>query len=416
MLRELAEDVFAQGPYAGGICLPCIGNTVLRRLYEERLLPEPCAVCGGQRAGLSVQQIVRAVRGEIRDWFEPHVDLYPGYDGLSLAAVVGRVIGCEHAPFCETVAGQLHEPGAGEDALFHPEQRYQQRRLPFESEQHEDDYLLGEWEAVVHALRHEQRFYNDRAERFFASLFDEALQAKVRTVLPSWHKPAAILELGTGVRMFRARCCDDDAKLARVLAQPERELGAAPRARANSNRMNPAGVPLFYGAGAVHTSVAEVRPSIGDRVAVGTFQPERALKLFDFRGLDQRIDPQAFEFFRGRADERLRRRHLLKHLHRLISLPARPGGEGYLVTQVMIEYLRYRHEERFDGVAFRSVQDGAGVNYVIFSEDEPDSPSASSEREPRFPLRLVGAPAVHEVQALAYRLDPPLPRSDSEPD
>lgn len=50
-----------------------------------------------------------------------------------------------------------------------------------------------------------------------------------------------------------------------ITANPARNLGAPPKVRAGEGRMNPAGVPAFYGAFERETCVAELRPPVGIR-------------------------------------------------------------------------------------------------------------------------------------------------------
>jgi hypothetical protein len=46
--------------------------------------------------------------------------------------------------------------------------------------------------------------------------------------------------------------------------------------------MNVDYIPAFYGAFSEATAIAEMRPSIGDQVAIGEFALQKKIKVFDF--------------------------------------------------------------------------------------------------------------------------------------
>jgi hypothetical protein len=52
--------------------------------------------------------------------------------------------------------------------------------------------------------------------------------------------------------------------------------------------MNVEYIPVFYGAFSEETAVAEIRPGIGEEVAVGEFELRRELRVFDFTAFSLR--------------------------------------------------------------------------------------------------------------------------------
>jgi RES domain len=75
---------------------------------------------------------------------------------------------------------------------------------------------------------------------------------------------------------------DDDFNEGRLQKNPPAELSAPPKERARAGRMTVEYIPAFYGAFSEDTALAEMRPSIGDQVAVGEFVLQKTLKVFDF--------------------------------------------------------------------------------------------------------------------------------------
>jgi len=132
--------------------------------------------------------------------------------------------------------------------------------------------------------------------------------------------------------------------------------------------MNPAGVPAFYGAFERETCVAELRPPVGSKVVSGQFRLTGKVKVLDFGRFENADLGAAPSFFDSKYHSKMGRRDFLKYLHDAITVPVQPGSErDYLTTQVIAEYLATHCKARIDGVIFKSVQESAGSNIVLFS-------------------------------------------------
>ena len=132
--------------------------------------------------------------------------------------------------------------------------------------------------------------------------------------------------------------------------------------------MNPAGIPVFYGALDKATCVSEIRPSVGSYVVLGKFELLRKVILLDLDALDKvYVDVSYFDseyaIRRGRAA-------FLRQLVGEISKPIMPQAEDaeYIATQAVAEYLANVVSPQLDGIVFRSSQTGAvGQNVVLFN-------------------------------------------------
>lgn len=133
--------------------------------------------------------------------------------------------------------------------------------------------------------------------------------------------------------------------------------------------MNPAGIPAFYGAFAQDVAIAEVRPPVGGRVAVGKFKLLRPIKL-----LDMSVMPYGFHnesIFSARYDDARNKVSFLRRLHRRVSRPVLPSDEtiAYLPTQAVAAYVS--NVMKLDGVIYGSLQIGAeGDLYDPVSRDK----------------------------------------------
>ena len=112
-------------------------------------------------------------------------------------------------------------------------------------------------------------------------------------------------------------------------------LGAPPVNRTQSGRMNVELIPAFYAAFSRETAVAELRPGIGDLIAVGEFVTRLPLRVFDFTVFDRRAEDRHRFFDHSRYD-------FITQMHAEISKPVRPHERQreYIATQIVAEYLR----------------------------------------------------------------------------
>lgn len=348
------------------VCPQCVDDYMLKELSRGLQAKRICMACGTSvESALTPKYIAELIRKELPNHYMVDDDLYPGY-GVSLADVVKNAIGCHDVPVAEAIAENLIDPEATDEEFYWRGQEYRGKPSPFDSEEHQRWYVVGDWDNIANELAHGRRFFNDRARRFFDSLIAEALDAEDPEKPGT---PAVVKILPIDTSFYRARIANDASQIAAFKQNPEEQLGAPPKDRAANNRMSPAGVPLLYVSRDVETCIAEVRPSIGDSVAVGRFQSKAPLKLFDFNALSSRLAHRRLSILSPDYEERVNHRLLLEYLHEEIARPARASDNDYIVTQALAEFIRHEKNQNFDGIAFRSVQHEGGVNYVLFDKD-----------------------------------------------
>jgi hypothetical protein len=260
-------------------------------------------------------------------------------------------------------------------------------------------------------LKHEVRFFDEQGRRSLDGLFGD---------LPSISGGKAIVTIEPGAEysaFFRARIAQDYSDSERFIREPAKEIGPPPAHLAPGGRMNPVGIPAFYGAFSEEVAVAEVRPPVGARVGVGKFTLLRAVRLLDVTFL-----PFAYhqESIFSPAFDRLRQKvGFLEKFHRRISRPVLPSDEDleYLPTQAVAAYLA--NVMGLDGAIYSSTQIGAHrnserqvertqCNIVLFGEAArvaglPFQPSPDDWFQIVGP-RLGGAPAMPEGIAIASAL------------
>lgn len=384
------------------VCQECLEDPILRKLQPMLIADKTCAACGNlTRKALGSKRIARFIRDYLPRHFTVDIGLHPGYE-MTLGKVVSEAIRCRSQGVYEAIAEHLLDPRADGEEFYSPGQEYCKRPSPFSSKSEEHLHVVSDWEDIAHELTHGRRFFNDKAREFFESLVAEAIGAKSAEAP---EKSAVITTLPAGTFVYRARIANDAREAVKFAEDPTNELGAPPKTRAANNRMSPAGISLLYVANDVTTSIAEVRPFIGDAVVVGQFTTSAPLTLFDFTALDNRLDHSALSLFNPGFQMRADRRRLMEYLHDEIARPSRAQDTDYVVTQALAEFIRYYEPQAFDGIMFRSVQHDGGVNFVLFDKGRPESMQAPDWR-PKFALHISSdAARIHHVCSVRYKTD-----------
>ncbi len=367
------------------VCLECVGDPMLRMSPAALKSERVCAACTQPtRRGLSPKRIARFIHKHLQTHFILDYGLYPGHE-MTLADVVNIAIRCDNTLICEAIAEHLVDVDADEEDFYWPGQEYCWAPGPFESEEHERWWVVGEWDQIADELRHGRRFFNDKARRFFDSLIFEALNAE-STERPG--TPAVIKTLPAGTIFHRARIAKDQAEVQVFTENPAKELGAPPREHAGNNRMSAAGVSLKYVSQDVATCIAEVQPSVGATVVVGAFSSSSPLTIFDFTALSNQLKHTTVSLFSPDYQKRCDHQSLLHYLHDEIARPVSGRDTHYVMTQALAEFIRYHEQQPFDGVSFRSVQHDGGVNFVLFDKSDSETGRSHSGR-PSFGLEIL---------------------------
>ena len=229
-----------------------------------------------------------------------------------------------------------------------------------------DDELRWRWQDLETSLRTETRLFNHDVEHFFGEMFNAAARLAekrgaefVKTIGP-----------GTDIdTIYRSRVFQSTRDLEEAMKRPDAHLGAPPSRFAKAGRMNPAGIPVFYGATSAPLTFSEIRPPVGSRVFTGEFEILRSLRVLNADALAE-LDTSG-SFFDPDYKGDLAYADFFKTLKSRISRAVLLGDEelDYLPTQAIAEYLARRFDPPFDGILFESAQSNeSGRNLVLFSQ------------------------------------------------
>lgn len=251
--------------------------------------------------------------------------------------------------------------------------------------------LTWGWQSFKDYTKHHTRFFflhrrddgYDDGELTPGELLDR-LAKIIRSKLAG---QGVIRTIGTAESLIRLRIDDVPHHSAEAIGTPPAEFAT------QSNRMSPAGIPMFYGAFDYKTAHAETydpQHHVGKVISIGTFQPVRPLVILDLANL-----PPMPSVFDPSGRPLIHSLRFLNAFAKDISSPiARDGKEHieYVPTQIVTEYFRrvFRLDDdiQLDGLAYRSSKNQGGVAFVLFCENH-QSIDLNDTAGPDDMLRLV---------------------------
>lgn len=204
------------------------------------------------------------------------------------------------------------------------------------------DKMTNEWEKFCKEIKYENRFFPNNVlnTEDFYEILEYFTIRPIETVL------------------YRARICDNANKYG------VKEMGKPSVEKSVNGRVNPIGIPCLYLSSDKKTAICEVRPSVGNKITVGTFSVFTPLNLIDLR--NPTID-SPFEF-RENLSFVIDYVKFLVVLGAELSKPIIPQASSleYIPTQYLCELIK---REGYEGVIYRSSQSD-GYNVAIFEDEE----------------------------------------------
>jgi hypothetical protein len=363
------------------LCNECIGDGPLKDWLEVNGTGGVCDFNPGHDSFqcVTVDEFAEEADRWFRDNYQPGADTMdidpdPDRDGV--------IYGTEGEPYEDIFAAELDAseevlqaviealPDASHREITKGAERFYTDATNFESiesarareKADQDDYWFEnrhalEWEDFCEKVQFSARFFGikERLDELFG-IPAEYGEGPVRP----------LYDLPIGQRIFRARLLNDDLTEEAINGDPATRLGAPPVNRTQSGRMNVDLIPAFYGAFSRETAIAELRPGIGDIIAVGQFATRKPLRVFDFTIFDRRADDRTRFVSHSRYD-------FINQMQTEISKPIRPHERQreYISTQIVAEYLRTYFE--CDAVIYRSSmqhsEGGENRNIVVLHRE-----------------------------------------------
>lgn len=318
------------------VCAGCLSDPALKKVISDSAQDdEECNFCGESPAAeldILTEAFVEGLKTEYANADDEGVPYDSGEGGYHVATTwdTWDLVGDHSEVFANDAVLEAVREAIGDQTwteidwqlLRYNEQLTSSWQSFCEQIQHKTRYVF--WLRRDNADQKEERWGEIPAGRILDQIGQHILDLDL------------VREIPAGTKVWRAReVWDSDVTTAAGWGAAD--LGTAPREFARtSNRMSPAGIPMFYGAFDQDTAVQEVTRGKLRRLAVGTFELSRSCTVVDFTrlpGVPSMFDP-----------ERGHQRRTLLFLHQFVAQMAKPVRDGYdqidyVPTQVVAEFL-----------------------------------------------------------------------------
>ena len=328
------------------LCGFCVGESYLQKEIRRRGTVAICAVCGLSRRTWLVGRLAAEVDDVYRRLYSPVFGEAP--EGSFPLDIISEMLESDDPEIPEAVLevlhqGEFHAVADGEDSMYDQGSYYVMAELYAWELDHT-------WDEFRRRVQYEQRFFDQTAK----AMLDEML-APIRALDQlGVDGPVVNLNAGDDTRVYRARVARNRQEADRFLNDPAKELSAPHPRIGRPGRLNPMGMPVFYGAFSRKTCIAEVRPPVGSFVVTAAFRVTRPIRLLDLTAFERHW-PLRSMFDLGFEDD-IARWQFLAGFQRLVSEPVHPAEEAmeYIPTQAVADYIYF--ELGFHGVIYPSAQ------------------------------------------------------------
>jgi hypothetical protein len=355
----------------GYICAKCVNDDWLKDWIADAAERKRCDFCGRRSKkdiAASFDEFVGIVTAGIHfEWNDPdnegimYVSAEGGYQATisDTSEVLWELEVSENDAVNEALVESIHDNGWVSHSYYvgSPSQ-----------------ILSWGWDHFKDVVKHESRYFFLSPDKddfhFSAEIKPHAMLDALADVILNRQEDYEIIKtISTDTDLIRLRVDKGTRhKTAGAIGTPPAKFAI------QSNRMSPAGVPMFYGAYDYKTALAEtLDPEVhqGVTISAGTFLPVKELRVLDLAKLPE--IPSIYD------EERSYLIHPLQFLHSFaydISKPiSRDGREHieYVPTQIVTEYFRRVFKvgnQRIDGISYRSSKAKGKVAFVLFCENE----------------------------------------------
>ena len=349
-------------------CADCFEDSDIQSFIEDNAVELECSYCGtksDEPIAADMNDVMQLIMDGIhREWGDPNNEgmSYESREG----GWMGRVLDSSEL-FDEiglgTAVDELYWDiyGSIQDRQWCQRDLY--RLLPQKE-------LMSDWEYFCQVVMHETRFVffkmAGESDRHYGGQPPTPAHIILDTLAKFVIELDLVITIPAKETFYRARVHDEDKKFSTI-----EELGPPPNKLACfSNRMSPAGIPMFYGSESKDTAIKEITHE--DRkpkfATIGTFATKEELRVLDLTRTP--ADPGLFD------RDMHETRPVIMFLNAFIDDLTRPiikdGREHieYVPSQIVTEYFRhlFRDEEGnpLHGILFPSAVDPAGKSCVLF--------------------------------------------------
>lgn len=190
-----------------------------------------------------------------------------------------------------------------------------------------DVAMISGWSQFCNIVKHKRRFFFQEQGCNHEDRDSYPPLSILHAIAIYSEQHHLIRTINPGTRLYRAR---DDLEHPKY---PDEEFGPPPYHVCQSNRMNPAGVPMFYASFNRSTPIKEVKKT---KAAIGRFITTHPLRVLDLT----KLPPKPGYFADTRRDSAMQLSFLNHFAHEIMQPVARDNlvHVDYVPSQIVTEY------------------------------------------------------------------------------
>jgi len=358
------------------VCAECFSDYAIKEFIEQNAVDNKCSYCSNKShkpIAAPVEEVVEFIREGIETEWDNPVNCV-GWESAEGGWMGARVIDSYQLISEEIEELQDTNEKVLDDIIYSLDQEWCQRDpygLP------DEEALFLSWTGFADQVKHHTRyiFLRLKEEKEFLHDLDMIPISKMLDRLSdefsTLEEENLLTMIRVGSKIFRTRIHDKS-----IHPSHATEIGTVPLECAKySNRMSPAGIPMFYGALDPQTALEETADDsdigVGKIASIGTFSVIRQMEVLDLTKLHE--IPSIFDTNRGYLRSSL---IFLRNFEEEISKPINKDGAEhieYVPTQVLTEYIRHLYRDQsgnsLDGILYPSSKHKGGVCCVLFIEN-----------------------------------------------
>ncbi|MFD2628134.1 HEPN-associated N-terminal domain-containing protein [Oceanobacillus kapialis] len=355
------------------VCGNCINEIFIKQYIEENACSEYCDYCDFENENdgfiaADMDDVVEFIIDALKvEWGNPD-DEGVGYDSRE-----GGYLGAEIYDGWDFILEILcHEANIENEYLIRDLQdkfldtiwcKVDPYNLP------EDKELFITWQTFSEQVKHKTRYVFYKTHTKSTYVMERFNPNEVLDIIGSNVEKLGLIKKLTEQKIYRARVSDKGEYFKKAM-----EIGPPPKENAlNSNRMSPAGIPMFYGGIDEETALLEVNFLPGENVVatIGEFKNAYSLLMLDLTSIPN--VPSIFD------EEDRKNRWIVKFFYSFLSdftKPIKKDGKehiDYVPTQIVTEYFRHifrtKANQSIDGIIYPSSKNGKKA-YVLFMDNQ----------------------------------------------
>ncbi|MCG1027611.1 RES domain-containing protein [Virgibacillus halodenitrificans] len=362
------------------VCGECIDEHYIQKFIEEKAYSSFCDYCGNEDEDGS---FIAADIDEVMEFIIDHLKYewgHPDNEGVGFDSREGGYLGVSVYDGWDFAGDILcHEAEIVNSSLIEDIRDNLADTMwcevdPYALSQGEE--LFFTWKSFSNQVKYETRYvFSDSSG--IQNTEGSLEPFEIIKFIGSWVEDIGLIDELPSQKIYRARV----SSKGEVFKSP-REIGTPPRDYAlNSNRMSPAGIPMFYGAIDINTALLEVNYQAGEGsvASIGEFINSSSLTVLDLTSFPKM--PSIFD------EKEREKRYVINFFYNFLDDFTKPiskdGKEhiDYVPTQIVTEYFRRifstKDDRKLDGIVYRSSKNGE-KSFVLFFENEDFGDSSSS--------------------------------------